>query len=185
MVRKRIPLVTRPDQAYAFSLPQRNAPPLGQGADSEEPTIFAEASAAAQLGTRTTPEDGPRRDDGAASIQIDVRVNALRRQEPGLLACGIAPRQVIRAALRRAVKRWAITALYAPPTSERRAGEASWTVRTSVAVPAAVFDRLLAEHDPLGVDSRWSLVRGQLEPLVWAEIDALLAAFREEADGTA
>lgn len=185
MVRKRIPLVTRPDQAYAFSLPQQSAPQLGQVADTGETADVAGASAVAQARARTPLQDGPRRNDGAVSIQIDVRVNALRRQEPGLLACGIAPRQVIRAALRRAVKRWVITALFAPPTSERRAGEASWTVRTSVAVPAAVFDRLLAEQDPLGVDSRWSLVRGQLEPLVWAEIDALLAAFREEADGTA
>ena len=111
-----------------------------------------------------------------------MRVNALKRQEQGLVACGIAPRQVIRAALRKAVKKWGLSATYAIPSSDRRASQASWTVRTSVAVPAAIFDRLLADQDPLGVDSRWSLVRGQLEPLVWAEIDALLASLSDDSD---
>ena len=47
---------------------------------------------------------------------------------------------------------------------------------------AAEPDGLARDQDPLGVDSRWSLVRGQLEPLVWAEIDALLASFSDDSD---
>lgn len=180
MVRKRIPHVIRPDQDYSFSLPQQNAPPPGQRVESREPPVVAESSAVRDPDVRPSPDDSARRDDSPASVQIDVRVNALRRQKAELVACGIIPRQVIRAALRKAVKKWKISASYAPPASELRAVEASWTVRTSVAVPAAVFDRLLAEYDPLGVDSRWSLVRGQLEPLVWAEIDLLLASFQDD-----
>lgn len=182
MVRKRIPLVTRPDQAYSFSLSQQNRTDPAQTRDRDEPASAAEARAPAQPSASIASEDQASRDDSKASIQIDVRVNALKRQEQGLVACGIAPRQVIRAALRKAVKKWGLSATYAIPSSDRRASQASWTVRTSVAVPAAIFDRLLADQDPLGVDSRWSLVRGQLEPLVWAEIDALLASLSDDSD---
>lgn len=182
MVRKRIPLVTRPDQAYAFSLPQQSTTNPVPAVTSNEPARVAEPRAPAQLSANAASERHEGRDDAKASIHIDVRVNALKRQEQGLLSCGIVPRQVIRAALRKAVKRWDVSATYALPSSDRRASQASWTVRTSVAVPAAIFDRLLADQDPLGVDSRWSLVRGQLEPLVWAEIDALLASFGDDSD---
>ncbi|WP_112309797.1 hypothetical protein [Pseudogemmobacter bohemicus] len=183
MVRKRIPLVTRPDQAYAFSLPQQNTTNPQWAGASDQPPRVAQAREPAQLNASTASEGHAAQDDDKASIQIDVRVNALKRQEQELVSCGIAPRQVIRAALRKAVKRWAISASYTHPSNDRRAGQASWTVRTSVAVPAAIFDRLLADQDPLGVDSRWSLVRGQLEPLVWAEIDALLASLSDDSDG--
>lgn len=182
MVRKRIPLVTRPDQAYAFSLPQQNTTNPERAVASNEPARVAEARAPAQLSANAALENHAARDDAKTSIQIDARVNALKRQEQALAACGIDPRQVIRAALRKAVKKWGLSATYVLPSSDRRASQASWTVRTSVAVPAATFDRLLADQDPLGVDSRWSLVRGQLEPLVWAEIDALLASFRDDSD---
>ncbi len=41
---------------------------------------------------------------------------------------------------------------------------------------------LLRAHDPLDVLSKWTLIRGQLEPRVWAEIDAILADLLERAD---
>lgn len=182
MVRKRIPLVTRPDQAYAFSLSQQNTTTSERTGDRGEPVGLVATRAPVELSTNAAAESHAVRDDAKASIQIDVRVNALKRQEQGLIACGITPRQVIRAALRKAVKKWGLSATYVLPSSDRRASQASWTVRTSVAVPTAIFDRLLADQDPLGVDSRWSLVRGQLEPLVWAEIDALLASFGDDTD---
>lgn len=180
MVRKRIPLVTRPDQAYAFSLPQQSPSDPGQENVKVGSAAVAEASVVAERTARTPRNNRLARHSSEASVQIDVRVTALSRQKPELTTCGIAPRQVIRAALRKAVKKWEISANYTPPSNKKRAGEPGWTVRTSVAVPAATLDRLLAEQDPLGVDSRWSLVRGQLEPLVWAEIDTLLDALRRD-----
>jgi len=33
---------------------------------------------------------------------------------------------------------------------------------------------ILHAHDPLDVLSKWALIRGQIEPRVWAEIDILL-----------
>lgn len=56
MVRKRIPLVTRPDQAYAFSLPQQaTTNPQWAGA-SDEPPRVAEAREPAQLNASTASE---------------------------------------------------------------------------------------------------------------------------------
>ena len=40
---------------------------------------------------------------------------------------------------------------------------------------------LLRANDPLDVLSKWTLIRGQLEPRVWAEIDAILAEISQHA----
>lgn len=186
MVRKRIPFVTRTDPDYAASLPSRERPA------SEFPTRPTQRESEGDF-ARSHDAGGPpehrlpllfpaTRDPENTSTQIDVRVTALARQEAALLGCGIAPAQVIRASLRRAVRRWQLAAVYVAPSPDRRAKEASWTARTSVAVPAALFDRLQAAQDPLGVCSRWSLVRGQLEPLIWEEIDLLLASLAADED---
>lgn len=180
MVRKRIPFVTRTDPDYAASLPsdERPASDLPRSPTQRD----SEGDFAGPNGNAAPPELRPpllppaTRDPEHNSTQIDVRVTALARQEAALLGCGIAPAQVIRASLRRAVKRWELLPSYVAPSRDRRAKDASWTARTSIAVPAALFDRLQAAQDPLGVCSRWSLVRGQLEPLIWEEIDALLAS---------
>ena len=188
MVRKRIPFVTRTDPDYAASLPSTERPAAGlptRRTQTESEGEFAEPH-----GDAAPPEHCPpllppaTRDPENNSIQIDVRVTALARQEAALFGCGIAPTQVIRASLRRAVKRWQLVPGYVAPPPDRRAKDASWTARTSVAVPAALFDRLQAGQDPLGVCSRWSLVRGQLEPLIWEEIDALLASLAADEHAT-
>ena len=181
MVRKRIPFVTRPDPGYAAALSHSEP---GSRADthlppaSGEPRVPSADLVAAPPFPQPMALEPPTRD--VLSTQIDVRVTALKRQETALLDCGILPAQVIRAAMRRAVKGWEIRPDFVPPSDAPRAKHPSWVVRTSVAVPAATFDRLQAERDPLGVCSRWSLVRGQLEPLVWQEIDRLLASFTQD-----
>lgn len=181
MVRKRIPFITRPDLAYASGLSQGDPCPktddLPQPAASELRDPSADLPVAPLL-PQPLNLNLPSRD--AMSTQIDVRVTALKRQEAALLDCGIIPAQVVRAAMRRAVKSWEIRRDFVPPQDVPRAKHPSWVVRTSLAVPAATFDRLQAERDPLGVCSRWSLVRGQLEPLVWQEIDQLLASFARD-----
>jgi hypothetical protein len=183
VVRKRIPLVTRADPAYAASLSQHDTRP----SDMAVPPLYTTLAIDTEV-PRDAPPSGPQRSSANpvpandTSIQVDVRVTALARQEMALLGCGIAPAQVIRASMRRVVKHWQLTPDYVAPALDRRASDRAWTARTSVAVPAAIFDRIQAEQDPLGVCGRWSLVRGQLEPLIWEEIDALLATFESEAD---
>lgn len=107
--------------------------------------------------------------------KIDVRVNALERQEEALIDCGVDPAHVIRAALRRTVKDWKLEPDFIPPAEEQRTRITEWRARTSLAVDTGAVTALLRAHDPLDVLSKWTLIRGQLEPLVWAEIDAILA----------
>ena len=182
MARKRIPLVTRSDPGYSASLSRHDRRPEPVFAQPESPRQVEPEERLSGDGEASEPGAEFHPDRVANSIQIDVRATALDRQAGALSSCGIAPAQVIRAALRKAVKRWSLGPTYLPPAQDKRAGDASWTARTSVAVPAAVFDRLQAAQDPLGVCSRWSLVRGQLEPLIWEEIDALLASLQEDTE---
>lgn len=106
--------------------------------------------------------------------KIDIRVNALERQEEALIDCGVDPAHVIRAALRRAVKNWELGSDFIPPSEEQRTRITEWRARTSLAVDTTALTALLRAHDPLDVLSKWALVRGQIEPRVWSEIDLLL-----------
>ncbi|WP_235816330.1 hypothetical protein [Phaeovulum vinaykumarii] len=108
-------------------------------------------------------------------------MNALERQEEALINCGVDPAHVIRAALRRAVKTWNLGPDFVDPSEEQRSRITEWRARTSLAVDAAAVGALLRTHDPLDVLSKWTLIRGQLEPRVWAEIDALLVEIADRA----
>lgn len=110
-----------------------------------------------------------------ATRKIDIRVNALERQEEALIDCGVDPAHVIRAALRRAVKNWELGPDFVAPSEEQRTRITEWRARTSLAVDAMAVTSLLRAQDPLDVLSKWTLIRGQLEPRVWAEIDAILS----------
>ncbi|WP_245776446.1 hypothetical protein [Thalassovita taeanensis] len=113
--------------------------------------------------------------------KIDIRVNALERQEAALQACGVEPAHVVRAALRRAVKGWHLLPIFAPPPKEQRTRYTQWQARTSLAVDATSLAVLLRDHDPLDVLSKWALIRGQVEPRIWAEIDILLDEIADRA----
>ena len=45
------------------------------------------------------------------------------------------------------------------------------------------MEALLRAHDPLDVLSKWTLIRGQVEPRVWAEIDVLLEEIVDRKNG--
>jgi len=98
-----------------------------------------------------------------------------------LIDCGVDPAHVIRAALRRAVKKWQPGPDFVDPSAERRTRITEWRARTSLAVDADAVTALLRAHDPLDVLSKWTLIRGQLEPRVWAEIDVLLEEIADRA----
>ncbi|MDO9641215.1 MAG: hypothetical protein Q7J44_22025 [Pseudotabrizicola sp.] len=116
-----------------------------------------------------------------ATRKIDIRVNALERQEEALINCGVDPAHVIRAALRRAVKNWQLKHDFVPPSEEQRTRITEWRARTSLAVDAGAVTALLRAYDPLDVLSKWTLIRGQLEPRVWDEIDTILSDLGQEA----
>jgi hypothetical protein len=136
----------------------------------------------AAVGAAAAPTAFPTRTQRSpATRKIDIRVNALERQEEALIDCGVDPAHVIRAALRRAVKNWQLGPDFVPPAEEQRTRITEWRARTSLAVDAGAVTDLLRVHDPLDVLSKWTLIRGQLEPRVWAEIDALLLEITERS----
>ena len=199
-MRKKIPTITRPDPAYAASLrPEGEKDPGREEADREEtvlmpmsmtadvadedqapvpsrpsvPSPQASPETTAEIMTGPTAQQ-PRVRRIPATRKIDIRVNALERQEEALIDCGVDPAHVIRAALRRAVKTWQLGPEFVPPSEEQRTRITEWRARTSLAVDANALTFILHAHDPLDVLSKWALIRGQIEPRVWAEIDILL-----------
>jgi len=207
-LRKKIPTITRPDPAYAASLrSEEEKDPGREEADREEtdlmpmsvtadvadedqapapsrpsvPSPQPSPETAGQIVTAPTASQ-PRVRRIPATRKIDIRVNALERQEEALIDCGVDPAHVIRAALRRAVKTWQLGPEFVPPSEEQRTRITEWRARTSLAVDAGAVTALLRVHDPLDVLSKWTLIRGQLEPRIWAEIDALLDEIAGRAD---
>lgn len=200
-MRKKIPTITRPDPAYAAALrpsggekpvrevnansAQKAMPATEEGSpDDRVPPRTADRHAALENQTEREPvvpraPDGtvePARRRGAPQTRkIDIRVNALERQEEALIDCGVDPAHVIRAALRRAVKSWCLSPEYTPPSEDLRTKITEWRARTSLAVDTTALAELLRTQDPLDVLSKWTLIRGQVEPRVWAQIDNLLA----------
>ena len=199
-MRKKIPTITRPDPAYAASLrPEGEKDPVREEADREETVLMpmsmtadvADEDQAPVPSSPSVPSPQPSPETAAeiitaptaspprvrripATRKIDIRVNALERQEEALIDCGVDPAHVIRAALRRAVSNWQLGPEFVPPSEEQRTRITEWRARTSLAVDANALTSILHAHDPLDVLSKWALIRGQIEPRVWAEIDILL-----------
>jgi len=195
-LRKKIPTITRSDPAYAASLrqDQKSIPGreevksttlgitpsvVGEPGEGERSCVDAAAPVPSSQVERSVAAEVPSAELAPCQAvrptrKIDIRVNALARQEAALLACGVNPAHVIRAALRRAVKGWELSPLYVAPAPDQRARHTAWQARTSLAVDTAQLKILLRDHDPLDVLSKWALIRGQVEPRVWAEVDAIL-----------
>ena len=200
-MRKKIPTITRPDPSYAATLrsedeenpereeggqilPGRGSVMPGSARPAmpmpQEPVVPPPAPMpAAPVSTETAMRQAERSPEPvrrvATTRKIDIRVNALERQEEALIDCGVDPAHVIRAALRRAVKNWKLEPDFVAPSEEQRTRITEWRARTSLAVDAPTLTGLLRAHDPLDVLSKWTLIRGQVEPRVWAEIDAILS----------
>ncbi|WP_425053746.1 hypothetical protein [Psychromarinibacter sp. S121] len=197
-MRKKIPTITRPDPGYAAGLkvsapvePQRQevtrpdpegvgTTRAGEGAEQMTPERPPAPHAEAVPGV-VDPSPGVAQPQSARTRKVDVRVTALERQAADLNACGINPAHVVRAALRRATKHWQLEPQFVPPSSDRAAKPSSWRMRTTVAADEEALTAIMATEDPLDVCSKWSLIRGQLEPLVWQEIDRILADLADAA----
>lgn len=206
-MRKKIPTITRPDPGYAAGLkvsapvepqPREEArsdlkgtgqTPAGEGSELMTPER-PQAPHAEAVPDVADPLPGVALLQSTPTRKVDVRVTALERQAAALNACGINPAHVVRAALRRATKQWELKPEFVPPKSNRTAKPSSWRMRTTVAVDVEALTAIMATEDPLDVCSKWSLIRGQLEPLVWQEIDRILGelvstAARSEASQSA
>lgn len=113
--------------------------------------------------------------DAQLRTSVPVRVRPLAVQAERISATGLNPRQVMKAAWRKALESCTVGSTFvAMPEGERAAGPTFQFV-TTLMVDAEAMAALTKERDPLGVESPWFLVRGQLEPAFWTALDAILA----------
>lgn len=81
---------------------------------------------------------------------------------------------MVKLAGKRASKRFAPDRTYVPaPDAPRLPRNRAFS--TSKRIEAALIEALRQGHDPLGIKSADTLLRGQFEPVFWAELDALIA----------
>lgn len=189
-MRKKISTITRLDPAYTASLKPDARPKTVNSAPQSE-VVTVRSCSQPDISIIETAQEREKAGSELASQEIivaditpnlisrpkrkiDIRVNALKRQEGALLACGVDPAHVVRAALRRTVRCWKLCPEFVPASTEPRARHQVWQARTSLAVDAERFAVLLRDNDPLDVCSKWALIRGQIEPCIWDEIDIIL-----------
>lgn len=110
-----------------------------------------------------------------ARTPVSVRVRPLATQADRIAATGVKPRQVMKAAWRQAVESCTVGPAFIDPPEDERAAGLAFQFETTLMVDADALAALAHERDPLGVESPWSLIRGQLEPTFWAALDAILA----------
>ena len=104
-----------------------------------------------------------------------MRVTPLERRVAASRVCGVNPAHVVGVGLRRAKKHWQLKPEFIPLANNRTAKPSSWRMRRTVAVNMETLTAIMAAEDLLDVCSKWSLIRGQFEPLVWQEIDRIIA----------
>lgn len=125
-----------------------------------------------------------RAEAGQRKALVSVRARPLAAQAERIASTGLHPRQVMKAAWRRAVEGYSVGPTYIEPGNSERAGGPANLWETTLTVDAEALEVLARRHDPLGVEGGWWLIRGQLEPAFWTALDEVLAQLTD-AKGTA
>ena len=110
-----------------------------------------------------------------AKAQVSVRLRPLASQTERLDATGLKPKQVMKAALRKAMEGFTVGPDYIEPSKDARAAGSTYIFDTTLTVDAEALTRLRQKHDPLGVEGQYWLMRGQIEPAFWTALDDTLA----------
>lgn len=125
----------------------------------------------AESGKPSSLEDRPAA-RGKATVTVRVRPKAAQVER--IAATAHPPKRVMKAAWRRAVEGYVLRPEYVEPVEGERAGGRDGFYSTTITVDAAALAALVREHDPLGTQGAWWVLRGQLEPLFWVALDGLL-----------
>lgn len=115
----------------------------------------------------------------AERVVVAVNTRPLAGQVERIRACGLPVRDLMKAAWRQATAGLLIDATYVPPPRVDYAPGAAFRFSTTWTIAAEPLATLADEHDPLGVRGSWALIRGQVEPVVWAALDDVLARMAE------
>lgn len=99
----------------------------------------------------------------------------LRRLE----GMGYPAEDVVKLAGKRASKRFAPDRRFVPMVDAERLPRAQ-AFYTSKRIPTGLLDALRSGHDPLGIKSADTLLRGQFEPIFWAELEGLISELSKQ-----
>lgn len=125
---------------------------------------------------------GGRPAPSAPKRELQLVVAAKPEQHDKLLDLekrGVAPKDAVALAGRRAVKRFEPKPEFVPLLDVERMPLRQHGYRTTKRVDAALLDVLRAEQDPLGIKSDTAMLIGQFEPLFWECIDEVIAELEE------
>lgn len=110
----------------------------------------------------------------AGRAYVPVRVRARADQVDRIVATGLRPGDVLKAAWRKASSGYTVGPEFIEPAPSGRGG-GSLHFNTTLIVDADALAALASQHDPLGVRGGWWLLRGQVEPRLWDAIEEVLA----------
>ena len=150
---------------------RREAPDVEEVREEAEEVVAPEERAATVL-EATARSSSPR----AARQMVNVVAYPKKEHEPALLRLegeGFPTADVLKLAGKRASKRFVPDARFVPMADVQRMPR-SRAFYTSKRIPVDLLDTLRLGHDPLGLKSADTLLRGQFEPIFWTEIEGLI-----------
>lgn len=161
----------KPDAAPNANAKQVKAPrpkPKTQSAPKEETTSVKPSSK-----LKSQPEA---KLNSGETRAVHVRAVPKTNHQAGLDAlqyAGLPASDVVRLAGKRAIDKFELKPEYvAPEKAERLPSDMSF--RTMKTLDASTLDTLRDQADPLRLRSDAAVIQGQLEPVFWQELDALI-----------
>lgn len=203
MARKKITALLGDDPVYSKQFGNNPKPVEADSPPSPEPNQQTEPVATPDAAdhsgqkpptkAKTKPKSEPKKpkpqttpkkksDISKATRAVHVRAAPKTEHQPGLEALaekGLTVLDVIRLAGRRAIEKFELDPKYVKPEeAERLPSELSF--RTMKTLNASTLDKLRDQADPLRLRSDAAVIQGQLEPLFWTELTALIKELRKQ-----
>ena len=163
------PLPTPPVENTPQSVPESppNDAPQAKSKSARKPKPSGKRTVPARVGT--SKNEHGRKMVGVMVFPLEKHLPELER----LATHGIATSDAIKIAGRRAVAR------FEPGSSFKESPEAerlptAFAYRSNKTVDTSILEKLRAEADPLNLRGEGALIRGQVEPLFWEDLDAVI-----------
>lgn len=163
------------------------APEAPEAATEDRPPKAKPPKVAKPKLAATTPQAVPEPEPLAGAPTKDMRRVTIKAAITSahveaikpLVANGLAQRDVLAVAGRRAMKRFDPVAKFVPLPEGDRVALAQGYV-TSKLIDADLLDGLRKVHDPLRLQSDAAMVRGQFETLFWSVLDEVIEELRQQ-----
>ncbi len=171
--------VKQPDTKPTPKAPAPKAPtpkPKAAPVAEKTPVPKTEPEAEATPGPKrqTTPKPEPKPTGEMRSVNVRITPKADHKPAlDALAAAGLRSQDVLLIAGKRALEKFELSSEFVPhETADRMPTSISY--RTTKQLDAGLLDQLREQGDPLRCRSDAYVIQGQLEPVFWAELDAVM-----------